>query len=48
MTSGKLGLEAENMIIYDDVTEEKYRSIKVKDPDGYLIEIFSDERTIAE
>jgi len=37
-----------NMIIYDDVTEEKYRSIKIKDPDGYLIEIFSDERTIAE
>ena len=37
-----------NMIIYDDVTEEKYRSIKIKDPDGYLIEIFFDERTIAE
>ena len=37
-----------NMIIYDDVTEDKYRSIKIRDPDGYLIEIFSDERTIAE
>ncbi len=37
-----------NMIVYDDVTEEKYRSIKIKDPDGYLIEIFFDERTIAE
>jgi catechol 2,3-dioxygenase-like lactoylglutathione lyase family enzyme len=39
---------ARNMIIYDDVTEDKYRSIKIRDPDGYLIEIFSDERTIAE
>jgi len=37
-----------SMIIYDDVREEKYRSIKIKDPDGYLIEIFSDERTSAE
>jgi len=36
------------MIIYDDVTEERYRSIKIKDPDGYLIEIFFDKRTIAE
>ncbi len=39
---------ARNMIIYDDVTEDKYRSIKIRDPDGYSIEIFSDERTIAE
>jgi len=37
-----------NIIIYDDVTEERYRSIKIKDPDGYLIEIFFDERAIAE
>jgi catechol 2,3-dioxygenase-like lactoylglutathione lyase family enzyme len=37
-----------NIIIYDDVTEEKYRSIKIRDPDGYVIEIFSDERAVAE
>jgi len=37
-----------NIIIYDDVTEERYRSIKIKHPDGYLIEIFFDERAIAE
>ena len=41
-------LRARKMIIYDDVTEEKYRSIKIRDPDGYLIEIVCDERTIAE
>jgi len=33
-------LRARNMVIYDDVTE-KYRSFKIRDPDGYLIEIFS-------
>ena len=39
---------ARNMIIYDDVTEEKYRSIKIRDPDGYLIEIVCDDRAVAE
>ncbi len=41
-------LRGKNMLIYDDVTEKKYRSIKIRDPDGYLIEIFCDERAIAE
>ena len=41
-------LRARKMIIYDDVTEEKYRSIKFRDPDGYLIEIVCDERAVAE
>jgi len=41
-------LRARRMIIYDDVTEEKYRSIKFRDPDGYLIEIVCDERAVAE
>ncbi len=41
-------LRGRNIIIYEDVTEEKYRSIKIRDPDGYVIEIFCDERTIAE
>ena len=41
-------LRGKDMIIYDDVTEDKYRSIKIKDPDGYLIEIFWDERAIGE
>ena len=41
-------LRARNMIIYDDVTEGKYRSIKIRDPDGYLIEIVCDDRAVAE
>ncbi len=41
-------LRARNMVIYDDVMEEKYRSFKIRDPDGYLIEIFCDERAIRE
>ncbi|HZY93294.1 MAG TPA: VOC family protein [Candidatus Bathyarchaeia archaeon] len=41
-------LRGRNMVIYDDVTEEKYRSFKIRDPDGYSIEIFFDERPIAE
>ncbi|TMI16332.1 VOC family protein [Candidatus Bathyarchaeota archaeon] len=41
-------LRGANIVIYEDVTEEKYRSIKIKDPNGYLIEIFHDERGIAE
>src|SRR3989442_14580084 len=41
-------LRARNVIIYEDVTEEKYRSIKIRDPDGYLIEIFFDERALSE
>jgi catechol 2,3-dioxygenase-like lactoylglutathione lyase family enzyme len=32
-------LRSRNIRIYQDVTEEKYRSIKIRDPDGYLIEI---------
>jgi catechol 2,3-dioxygenase-like lactoylglutathione lyase family enzyme len=41
-------LRGRNMVIYDDVTEKKYRSFKVRDPDGYFVEIFCDERAIAE
>ena len=41
-------LRGRNITIYEDVTEEKYRSIKIRDPDGYLIEIFYDERAIGE
>src|SRR5205809_5047798 len=41
-------LRPRNMIIYDDVTEGKYRSIKIRDPDGYLLEIVSDDRVVAE
>ncbi len=41
-------LRARNMVIYDDVTGEKYRSIKIRDPNGYLIEIVCDERSIPE
>ena len=41
-------LRGRNIVIYEEVTEEKYRSIKIRDPDGYLIEIFCDERAIVE
>ncbi len=41
-------LRGRNIIVCEEVTEEKYRSFKIRDPDGYLIEIFCDERTIAE
>jgi catechol 2,3-dioxygenase-like lactoylglutathione lyase family enzyme len=41
-------LRSRNITIYEEVTEEKYRSIKIRDPDGYLIEIFCDERAIVE
>ena len=41
-------LKVRNIIVYEEVTEEKYRSIKIRDPDGYLIEIFCDERAIIE
>lgn len=30
--------------IYQNVTEEKFRSIKIRDPDGHWIEITCDER----
>lgn len=30
--------------IDQDITEEDYRSIKIRDPDGYLIEIACDKR----
>ncbi len=32
-------LRSRNIRIYQEVTEEKYRSIKIRDPDGYWIEI---------
>src|SRR5437773_11892493 len=41
-------LRARNMIIYDDVTEGKYRSIKIRNRDGYLIEMVCDDRDGAE
>jgi len=43
----KAWLRARNVEVYDDMTENKYRSFKIKDPDGYLIEIFCDKRGIA-
>jgi catechol 2,3-dioxygenase-like lactoylglutathione lyase family enzyme len=39
-------LRARNIIIYEDVTKEKYRSIKIRDPDGYWIEISYEGRQI--
>ncbi len=39
-------LGSRNIRIYQDVTEEKYRSIKIRDPDGYLIEITYEGREI--
>ena len=44
----KAWLQARNVEIYDDVTEDEYRSFKIKDPDGHLIEIFCDSRTIVQ
>jgi hypothetical protein len=41
-------LRGRNITVYDDVMEKKYRSIKIRDPEGYLIEIFYDERALAE
>ncbi len=32
-------LRSRNIRIYQDVREEEYRSIKIRDPDGYWIEI---------
>ena len=40
-------LRSKNIRIYQDVTDEKYRSIKIRDPDGYWIEIAYDGREIA-
>jgi catechol 2,3-dioxygenase-like lactoylglutathione lyase family enzyme len=40
-------LRSRNIRIYQDVTEEKYRSIKIRDPDGYWIEITYEGREIA-
>jgi Glyoxalase/Bleomycin resistance protein/Dioxygenase superfamily len=40
-------LRSRNIIIYEDVVEEKYRSFKFRDPDSYLIEVFFDERATA-
>lgn len=37
-------LKKRNLAIFDEVTEEKYRSFKIRDPDGHPIEIFHDER----
>ncbi len=39
-------LRSRNMRIYQEVTEEKYRSIKIRDPDGYWIEISYEGREI--
>jgi catechol 2,3-dioxygenase-like lactoylglutathione lyase family enzyme len=39
-------LRGRNILIYEDVTEEKYRSIKIRDPDGYWIEISYEGRQI--
>lgn len=39
-------LKSRNIPIYQDVTEEKYRSIKIRDPDGYWIEITYEGREI--
>jgi catechol 2,3-dioxygenase-like lactoylglutathione lyase family enzyme len=39
-------LRRRNIPIYQDVTEEKYRSIKIRDPDGYWIEITYEGRRI--
>ncbi len=35
-----------NVGVYQDVTEERYRSIKFRDPDGYWIEITYEGRSI--
>ena len=37
-------LKNRKIAIFDEVTEEKYRSLKIRDPDGHSIEIFRDER----
>lgn len=37
-------LKKRNIAIFDEITEEKYRSFKIRDPDGHSIEIFHDER----
>jgi len=39
-------LRSKNIRIYQDMTDEKYRSIKIRDPDGYWIEIAYDGREI--
>ena len=40
-------IRGRDIVIYDDVKGDKYRSFKIKDPDGYFIEIFCDKRAIA-
>ncbi len=39
-------LRSRNIRIYQDVMEETYRSIKIRDPDGYWIEITYEGRRI--
>jgi catechol 2,3-dioxygenase-like lactoylglutathione lyase family enzyme len=39
-------LRSRNIRVYQDVTEENYRSIKIRDPDGYWIEIAYEGREI--
>ncbi len=39
-------LRSRKIRIYQEVTEEKYRSIKIRDPDGYWIEISYEGREI--
>jgi catechol 2,3-dioxygenase-like lactoylglutathione lyase family enzyme len=41
-------LRNRNITVYEEATKEKYRSIKIRDPNGYKIEIFCDERPLAE
>jgi hypothetical protein len=38
-TGGKTGSRKTSTAIAEDVTEDKYRSIKFQDPDGHWIEI---------
>ncbi len=40
-------LKGRKLSIYEYVNEENYRGFKIRDPDGYLIEIFFDERETA-
>ncbi len=39
-------LRSRKIRVYQDVTEEKYRSVKIRDPDGFWIEITYDGREI--
>ena len=43
----RIWFESMNVAIYQDVTEKDYRSIKIRDPDGYWIEITCDKRLVS-